>query len=367
MLSACAAAQVKTIVTSRAFIEKAKLQNLVERVGEEIAFLYLEDLRGDISAFDKLRAFFVRGAPIVPARPDDRAVILFTSGSEGAPKGVVLSHRNILSNVAQAASRIDFGRRDRLFNVLPIFHSFGMTGGLVLPLVSGVPIYLYPSPLHYRVIPELIYATNATILFGTDTLLNGYARSAHPYDLRSLRYIIGGAEAVKESTRRLYAEKFGLRILEGYGVTETSPILALNTPMFNRFGTVGRLCPGIDQKLEKIAGHRRRRAPARARPQHHARLSARRTARRAGAAAGGLARHRRHRGHRRGRLRRHQGPRQALRQGRRRDDLARGGGATRRLVLARRQGRSDRPARSAQGRADHPRARSGQAPRAPTS
>lgn len=254
VLSACAAAQVKTIVTSRAFIEKAKLQNLVERVGAEVAFLYLEDVREKISAFDKLRAFFVRGAPIVPARSDDRAVILFTSGSEGAPKGVVLSHRNILSNVAQAACRIDFGRRDRLFNVLPIFHSFGMTGGLVLPLVSGVPIYLYPSPLHYRVIPELIYATNSTILFGTDTLLNGYARSAHPYDLRSLRYIIGGAEAVKESTRRLYAEKFGLRILEGYGVTETSPILALNTPMFNRFGTVGRLCPGIDQKLEKIAG-----------------------------------------------------------------------------------------------------------------
>jgi acyl-[acyl-carrier-protein]-phospholipid O-acyltransferase/long-chain-fatty-acid--[acyl-carrier-protein] ligase len=254
VLSACAAAEVKTIVTSYAFIEKAKLQNLVERVGEKIDFLYLEDLRGKISGFDKLRAFFRCGAPIVPAKPQDRAVILFTSGSEGAPKGVVLSHRNLLSNVAQAASRIDFGRDDRLFNVLPIFHSFGLTGGLVLPLVSGVPIYLYPSPLHYRVIPELIYATNATILFGTDTLLNGYARSAHPYDLRSLRYIIAGAEAVKESTRRLYAEKFGLRLLEGYGVTEASPILALNTPMFNHFGTVGRLCPGVAPKLEKIAG-----------------------------------------------------------------------------------------------------------------
>ncbi len=254
IVAACAAANVETIVTSRAFIEKARLQTIVDRVGESIAFVYLEDLRDAFSSFDKLSAFLNRGTRLARAKPDDRAVILFTSGSEGAPKGVALSHRNILSNVAQVAARIDFGCSDRLFNVLPIFHSFGLTGGLVLPLVSGVPTYLYPSPLHYRVIPELIYASNATILFGADTLLNGYARSAHPYDLRSLRYVIAGAEAVKEATRRLYQEKFGLRLLEGYGVTETSPVLALNTPMFNRFGTVGLICPGMEARLEKVEG-----------------------------------------------------------------------------------------------------------------
>ncbi len=254
IISACAAAKVEVIVTSRAFIDKAKLQALVERVGESVAFLYLEDLREKISGLDKLRAFFNSGSPISAAAPDDCAAILFTSGSEGAPKGVALSHRNILCNVAQAASRIDFGRQDKVFNILPIFHSFGLTGGLLLPLVSGVPIYLYPSPLHYRIVPELIYGSNATILFGTDTLLAGYARSAHPYDLRSLRYIIAGAEAVKEATRRLYAEKFGLRLLEGYGVTETAPVLALNTPMFNRFGTVGRIVPGVETRLEKVPG-----------------------------------------------------------------------------------------------------------------
>ncbi len=254
IVAACTAANVETIVTSRAFVEKARLQTIVDLVGESVAFVYLEDFRDTISSFDKLRALLNCRAPLAKAKPDDRAVILFTSGSEGAPKGVALSHRNLLANVAQVAARIDFGRGDRLFNVLPIFHSFGLTGGLVLPLVSGVPTYLYPSPLHYRVIPELIYASNATILFGADTLLNGYARSAHPYDLRSLRYVIAGAEAVREATRRLYEEKFGLRLLEGYGVTETSPVLALNTPMFNRFGTVGMLCPGIEARLDRIEG-----------------------------------------------------------------------------------------------------------------
>src|SRR5204862_4189172 len=203
---------------------------------------------------DKLRAFLNYHRPLVRRKADDWAAILFTSGSEGVPKGVVLSHRNMLANAAQAAARIDFGRQDKVFNVLPVFHSFGLTVGVVLPLVSGVRVYLYPSPLHYRTVAELIYAVNATIMFGTDTFLAGYARVAHPYDFRSLRYILSGAEAVKESTRRVYMEKFGLRILEGYGVTETAPALALNTPMFNKFGTVGRLLPGMEARLEPVEG-----------------------------------------------------------------------------------------------------------------
>jgi acyl-[acyl-carrier-protein]-phospholipid O-acyltransferase/long-chain-fatty-acid--[acyl-carrier-protein] ligase len=254
VLAACRAAQVDTIVASRAFVEKGRLENLIAQVQAQVSVVYLEDIAKTIGLPDKLRGFFSWKRPLVARTPDDWAVILFTSGSEGSPKGVVLSHRNMLANVAQAAARIDFGREDKLFNVLPVFHSFGLTAGTVLPLVSGVPTYLYPSPLHYRTVPELVYWTCATALFGTDTFLNGYARVANPYDFRSLRYVLSGAEPVKETTRRLYLEKFGLRILEGYGVTECSPVMALNTPMFNKFGTVGRLLPGMEAKLEKVEG-----------------------------------------------------------------------------------------------------------------
>ncbi len=254
VLGACRAAQVDTILTAHAFVEKARLEKLIAAIEKQVHIAYLEDIRKTVTFADKLFGALRANKPLMPRKPDDWGVILFTSGTEGTPKGVVLSSRNILCNVAQAEARIDFGRDDRLFMALPAFHSFGFMGGIVLPLISGVPTFLYPSPLHYRTVPELVYGMCATYLFGTDTFLAGYARMANAYDFRSLRCIVAGGEPIKESTRRIYLEKFGMRILEGYGVTETSPVVAFNTPMFNKFDTVGRLFPGMQARLEKVEG-----------------------------------------------------------------------------------------------------------------
>ena len=256
-IAACRGAEITRIVTARLFIEKAKLQALVAALEPHATIVYLEDIRRDIGTFTKVRALArsLRATPRHrPERANDPAVVLFTSGSEGTPKGVVLSHRNLLANRHQLSSVIDISPKDVVFNALPVFHSFGLTGGLLMPLLAGVRTFLYPSPLHYRTVPELAYGTNATILFGTDTFLSGYARVADNYDFYSVRYVFAGAERVKPDTRRIWFEKFGIRILEGYGATETAPGLAVNTPMHFKAGTVGRLLPGIEHRLEKVAG-----------------------------------------------------------------------------------------------------------------
>ncbi|MFA5949940.1 MAG: acyl-[ACP]--phospholipid O-acyltransferase [Hyphomicrobium sp.] len=252
--AACRAAELGVIFTSRTFVEKAHLDEVIARLADKVRIVYLEDVKAKISFADKLRGLLVGSRPQSSRQPNDPAAILFTSGSEGLPKGVVLSHKNLLANAMQSLNRIAVNGQDKVFNVLPVFHSFGLTAGLIMPLVGGVPVYLYPTPLHYRIVPELVYGTNATILFGTDTFLNGYARAAHPYDFARVRLIIAGAEAVKDRTRQIYMEKFGVRILEGYGVTETAPVLAINTPLANKTGTVGRLSPLMEARLDPVPG-----------------------------------------------------------------------------------------------------------------
>ncbi len=257
LISACQTAKIQTILTSRRFVEFGKLEDTIEAISQHADIVYLEDIRQDITFLDKICAFFTSASRLhrqQKINPHDPALILFTSGSEGMPKGVVLSHVNIMSNIIQLSSRVDFNRQDIVFNCLPMFHSFGLTGGTLLPILSGVKTFLYPNPLHYRIIPELVYSTNSTIMFGTDTFLNGYARMADPYDFYSMRYIFAGAEKVKDETRHLYMDRFGVRVLEGYGATETSPGLTLNSPMHMQSGSVGRLLAGIEYRLEDVPG-----------------------------------------------------------------------------------------------------------------
>jgi acyl-[acyl-carrier-protein]-phospholipid O-acyltransferase / long-chain-fatty-acid--[acyl-carrier-protein] ligase len=254
--NACRIAGLGVVLTSRAFVEKARLAGLVDKLPAKV--LYLEDLRPRFTLADKLWLILwaKRHPRRVRVRADlnDPAIILFTSGSEGTPKGVVLSHDSMLANTAQVAAAFPFGPYDKFLTALPLFHAFGLTVGTVLPLIHGARLMLYPSPLHYRAIPEIAYDRDCTVMFSTNTFLANYAKAAHPYDFHKLRYVLVGAEKLTEDVARLCLDKFGLRPYEGYGATECSPVIAANTPFVNRFGTVGEMLPGIEYKLAPVPG-----------------------------------------------------------------------------------------------------------------
>ena len=258
MLACAELAGLKHIVTSRAFFERARL-NVDDFVKAGVSLIYLEDVRAGISGARKfltlLRHVFLQPSAFsLQPSVSSTAVIVFTSGSEGVPKGVELTHGNLLANIHQMLAVTDLTDRDRLFNCLPLFHSFGLTTGTFLPLVRGIYVFLYPSPLHYRNVPAALYERDCTVFISTNTFLNGYARKAHPYDFRSLRYLFAAAEKLQEATALAWSQKYGVRILEGYGATECSPCLSVNTPLEPRYGSVGRLLPGMEHKLEPVEG-----------------------------------------------------------------------------------------------------------------
>lgn len=247
---------LKTIVSSKKFIEQGKLEHLEQAIKEAGCHLvYLEDLAAQISLRTKLKGYkkylLKEEVKLEALNP---AVILFTSGSEGLPKAVLLSHRNIQSNVLQLRLAVPFNSKDVFLNALPMFHSFGLTVGTILPILNGVKVCLYPSPLHYRIIPELAYDLQATAIIGTDTFLYGYGKMAGSYDFFPIRFAVAGGEKLKERTAELWMKKFGVRIFEGYGTTELSPVISVNTPMYYKENTVGRILPEIKYKLQKIEG-----------------------------------------------------------------------------------------------------------------
>lgn len=258
MLACTELAGLKHIITSRAFIERARL-NVDDFLKAGVGVIYLEDVRAGISGSQKFltllqHIFHVPTPALHSLAADSAAVIVFTSGSEGVPKGVELTHRNILANIRQMLAVTDITDRDRCFNALPLFHSFGFTVGTLLPLVRGIYVFLYTSPLHYRVVPSVLYDRDCTVFLSTNTFLNGYGRKAHPYDFRSLRYLFAAAEKLQETTALTWSQKFGVRILEGYGATECAPCVSVNTPLEPRYGSVGRLLPGMEYKLEPVEG-----------------------------------------------------------------------------------------------------------------
>lgn len=263
VISTCETIGLKTIVTARKVVSMAKLDGLIEALTTAgIRIVYLEDLKASLTLSDKLLGVWGALCPKTvykktsggQIKPTDTAVVLFTSGSEGLPKAVFLSHQNFLANCYQVASIFDVNGTDVVLNCLPMFHSFGLGAGTILPLLVGIKTVLYPTPLHYRIIPEICASTKATIFFGTDTFLAGYAKCANPYDFNSLRIVASGAEKVKDETRKIWSEKFGVRILEGYGATECSPFISVNTFLHTQKNSVGRLLPSMVYQLKPVEG-----------------------------------------------------------------------------------------------------------------
>lgn len=261
MMNICRTASIQTIYTSRKFIHNADLHDATELLAKKVHLIYMEDVLGSISIWDKLTGLFRSSFIKIHYRSlsknistDSPGCILFTSGSDGCPKGVVLSHHNILSNYAQIISRFDFRPNDLFFSCLPLFHTFGLSGGFLFPLLSGSKIFLYSTPLHYKNIPKLIAEIKATVLFGSNTFLKKYASYAQLTQFQTLRYVVAGAEKLHYETWETWLEKFNIKICQGYGVTETSPVISANTPLQNKPNSVGHFMPEMEYYLKPVEG-----------------------------------------------------------------------------------------------------------------
>ena len=265
----CHIADIKTIITSKKFIKVAQLDEVIQTLQQSgIIINYLEDIAESISLTDKLSSLLYSFIPQTSCNKlinkysaasatafdaKKTAVILFTSGSENLPKGVQLSHQNLQANRLQSINVFPLSQKhDRILNSLPMFHSFGLTVGTLLPLLMGIRNILYPSPLHFKAINEIIYESKITFFASTNSFLHGHEKNADDCDFHHLRFIIAGAEKVKHLTQEKWLKRFGIPIYEGYGVSECSPVISVNTPKYNKMGTVGRLLPAIKHNIKTV-------------------------------------------------------------------------------------------------------------------
>ena len=257
MIHALEISNVKNVITSRKFISSLNLSDTIKSFPKDVNIIYLEDLKTKLSFFRRISfigKFILSKNKYKDFNPDKVAVVLYTSGTEGKPKGVELSHNNLNKNREQVISQLPLLDNEKFFVCLPFFHSFGLGIGVLLPVLSGFKVYLYPSPLHYKTVVELIYKTKCTVFFSTNTFLKNYSKHADAETFSHLNMLIAGAEKLEGSTYNFYKEEYNIEILEGYGVTEASPAVSVNIPGKIKKGSVGKILPEIDFKLEKIDG-----------------------------------------------------------------------------------------------------------------
>ena len=240
----------RTILTSRALLDRIKCP-MVD------GMICLEDLAKTVSAFDKVKgAIRVTSSAeriigrLPPGDDDQTAVVLFTSGSERDPKAVPLTHGNIRANLTAIGQVLDFGPEDILLANLPFFHVFGLTVNLWLPLERGMTMVTYPNPLEFRSVCSAVREEKVTVMVGSPAFLTGYVQKSEPGDFAAVRLVITGADKCPESLRRAWWDKHGVILLEGYGTTETSPVISVNTPSHNRSGSVGNALPNVQVRLE---------------------------------------------------------------------------------------------------------------------
>ena len=233
-LESCAKqCNLKTVITARAFLERVHVQPPAETI-------FLEDLAQKPRFSERLRRCILRlyfqrtsskntsGAQR-ETKLEDIATIIFSSGSTGEPKGVVLTHYNVAANVEQLNQVFLLHSNDRIMGILPFFHSFGFTGTLCLPAATGIGVVFHPNPLDSRVIGALVEKYAVTMLLATPTFLNAYTRRCEPEQFGSLRFVMAGAEKLPERISQAFEDRFGIRPLEGYGCTECSPAVTVNT------------------------------------------------------------------------------------------------------------------------------------------